>query len=106
MVADGVALVGDAAGYVDAVTGEGLMLGFEAAEALGRHVVAALGQQASSEALSGYARDFRHAYRRYALLTEGLLAVAARPALRRAVLKGLSFSPGTFEAALAVAVGE
>jgi len=106
VVADGVALVGDAAGYVDAVTGEGLMLGFEGAEALGRHVLQALGRGATARSLRPYARDFQVAYRRYALLTEGLLSIAARPRLRRAVLRGLSFSPGAFEAALAVAVGD
>jgi 2-polyprenyl-6-methoxyphenol hydroxylase-like FAD-dependent oxidoreductase len=105
VVADRVALVGDAAGYVDAVTGEGLMLGFEGAEALGRHVVTALREESTAASLQGYARDFRHAFRRYAWLTEGLLGIAARPRLRRAVLRGLAFSPGTFDAALAVAVG-
>ena len=106
VVADRVALVGDAAGYVDAVTGEGLMLGFEAAEALGRNVAEALRHGATAESLHGYAQAFRHAFRRYAWLTEGLLAIAARPPLRRAVLRGLAFSPGTFDAALAVAVGD
>lgn len=106
VVADRVALVGDAAGYVDAVTGEGLMLGFEAAEALGRNVLTALREEASAASLEGYAREFRRAYRRYQLLTEGLLGIAARPRLRRAVLRGLAFSPGAFDAALAVSVGD
>ena len=105
VVADGVALVGDAAGYVDAVTGEGLMLGFESAESLGRHAERAVVSGAPAASMHGYARDFRRAYLRYALLTEGLLAIAARPRLRRAVLGGLAFSPGMFETALAVAVG-
>jgi 2-polyprenyl-6-methoxyphenol hydroxylase-like FAD-dependent oxidoreductase len=106
VVADRVALVGDAAGYVDAVTGEGLMLGFEAAESLGRHVVQALRDEATPAALGGYARDFRLAFLRYAWLTEGLLGIAARPRLRRVVLRGLAFSPGAFDAALAMAVGD
>ncbi|MCR9141113.1 MAG: FAD-dependent monooxygenase [bacterium] len=46
----GVALIGDAAGYLDAATGEGLSLAFEAALALENTVVPALGAAARSNA--------------------------------------------------------
>jgi flavin-dependent dehydrogenase len=40
VLAPGVALVGDAAGYLDALTGEGLALGFACAQALVERVAA------------------------------------------------------------------
>lgn len=83
-----IALVGDAAGYVDALTGEGLSLGFEAALALGEALAA--------DDLALYAR--RHA--RLAALPNGLtrllLVAARRPWLRRRLVAALAADPALF----------
>ena len=64
-------LVGDAAGYVDALTGEGLSVGLACAGELVRCVVAGRPEE--------YERAWRRATRRYRVLTGGLLWAAQRP---------------------------
>jgi flavin-dependent dehydrogenase len=73
-----VMLVGDAAGYVDALTGEGLGVAFAAADLLVRSVLA--------DDPGDYDRQWRAMSRRYRLLTAGLLQASAQPALRRWVV--------------------
>jgi flavin-dependent dehydrogenase len=99
-VAHRFALVGDAAGFVDGITGEGLTLAFHCAEALAAILPRALARDATRSALSPYERTFRREYRRYEFLTHGLLAIAARPGLRRLVLGGLARCPALFESLL------
>jgi flavin-dependent dehydrogenase len=71
-------LVGDAAGYVDALTGEGLGIAFSAAELLVDCVVA--------ERPGDYDRQWRSMSRRYRLLTAAVLhASAIRPVRSRIV---------------------
>nr|WP_297422400.1 FAD-dependent oxidoreductase [uncultured Actinotalea sp.] len=70
-----VRLVGDASGYVDALTGEGLRVGFAQARA----AVATLGDPAA------YERAWRAATRDYRVLTSGLVLAATSP-LRPAVV--------------------
>ena len=69
-----VLLVGDAGGYVDALTGEGIRLGLVQARA----AVAAVA--------SGRPADYEHAWRRdsrdYRLLTAALVTAAGRPRVR------------------------
>lgn len=73
-----VLLVGDAAGYVDALTGEGLGVAFGAAELLVGCVVA--------DRPGDYERRWRAMSRRYRLLTAGLLqASGCRPVRSRIV---------------------
>ena len=71
-VAGRVALVGDAAGYVDALTGEGLAIGLAGAE----RVVAA----AAAGDLVAYDRGWQRATRPQRLATEGVLGLATSPA--------------------------
>ncbi|MCK6530456.1 NAD(P)/FAD-dependent oxidoreductase [Myxococcota bacterium] len=104
-VADGVALVGDAAGYLDALTGEGLCLAFDDALCLSRVLPGALSRGATAAALAPYARDRRARFRRYASVTSAVLSVARRPPLRRAAIRWLSAHPRTFEAMVAWALG-
>ncbi len=80
-------LVGDASGYVDALTGEGLRLGFAQARA----AVATLGSA------RGYERAWRAESRDYRLLTEGLVAWATSP-LRGAVVPVAAGAPAVFGA--------
>src|ERR687889_213505 len=76
-VAGRVLLVGDAAGYVDALTGEGVSVALASARALVDCLVA--------ERPEDYERQWRQASRRYRLLTATLLAAARRPLFRRAM---------------------
>ena len=87
-VAGRVLLVGDAAGYVDALTGEGISLGLAQAEA-------AVGAVVDGD-LPRYERDWVAITRSYRLLTTGLLAAAQLPLLRRAVVPAASALPAVF----------
>jgi flavin-dependent dehydrogenase len=98
------ALIGDAAGSVDAITGEGLSLAFEAASVLGAVLPEAL-ESRSVEALAPYERAAAQAFDRYARLAGGLAWVAARPGLRRLVVNRLIATPGLFSWALQRVVG-
>ena len=104
-MADRIALVGDAAGYVDAITGEGLTLAFEGAAALAAVLPSALARGATAEALAPYERAAARSFRRYAALASLLVWTARRPRLRRAVLDRLIAAPALFEALLARATG-
>jgi flavin-dependent dehydrogenase len=100
------ALVGDAAGYVDAITGQGLSLAFAGARLLVFALPRPLGEAPLSEALRRYDRSLRAAWLRYALPARGLLALARRPRLRRRTLSFLQHAPRLFGALLeAVAAG-
>lgn len=91
-VAGRVLLVGDAAGYVDALTGEGVALGLAQAEAAVAAVVAGDPER--------YERDWVRLTRRYRWLTGALLA-GTRPApLRRAVVPAARALPPVFSAAV------
>jgi flavin-dependent dehydrogenase len=72
-----VLLVGDASGYVDAITGEGLRLGFAQAEA----AIAAV----ADERPASYEREWRRITRDFRVLTSGLVALASTP-MRRAIV--------------------
>ncbi len=91
------ALVGDAAGYVDAITGEGLSLAFSSAEALALILPEAIAQGGTRRSLLPYEREYRRLYRRYACVTRAVLAVARHPACRRQIVKALSRQPRIFE---------
>tara|TARA_B100000123_G_scaffold269220_2_gene244967 strand:- start:146 stop:1186 length:1041 start_codon:yes stop_codon:yes gene_type:complete len=84
-----VLLAGDAAGYVDAITGEGLRVGF----AQGREAIAALqaGQPAS------YPQRWRKVTREFRLLTRGMVALASSP-LRESIVPLASAAPRVFGA--------
>jgi menaquinone-9 beta-reductase len=103
-VADRFALVGDAAGYVDAVTGEGLTLAFACAEALGALLPDALAKGAGRDVLLPYERTFQRVFRKYSWTTHGLLMLARRPRLRRRVVRMLGRAPWLFERVLAAVV--
>ena len=83
-----IALVGDAAGYVDALTGEGLSLGFEGALALGEALAAG--------DLAPYARRLARLAALPNALTRLLLVAARRPWLRRRLVAALAADPVLF----------
>jgi flavin-dependent dehydrogenase len=82
-----VLLVGDASGYVDALTGEGLRLGFAQAKAAIAAIVAGDVRRYEREWLS-ITRDFR-------ALTSALV-LAARSPLRRAIVPAAVRLPGVY----------
>ncbi len=102
--AERLVLMGDAAGYVDAVTGEGLTLAFQCARALAEVAPGALERGATRAALAGYQRAFDAAYRRYAITTRAVLALVRRPGLRRRAIQFLAEHPKAFDAVVAAAV--
>lgn len=87
-VAGRVLLVGDAAGYVDALTGEGLAVAWASAAELIACVAA--------DRPGDYERRWRQASRRYRLLTGGLLWARNRPLLSRAIVPAAARLPGAF----------
>ncbi len=97
--APGVALVGDAAGYLDPLTGEGLTLGIRCARALVDTI-------ARGAPLADYERAYRSLSRSYYQMTGVLLAVAARPWLRRRVVRALAHRPELFDHLLAINAGQ
>lgn len=103
--ADRLVLLGDAGGYLDALTGEGVSLAVGCAEDLAALLPAALASGATREALSGYEAAWRRRFRPYAAWTRAVLALARRPALRRRVLALAAARPAPFERAVAAAVG-
>ncbi len=86
-------LLGDAAGYVDAITGEGLSLAFDQAKLIATLLPAALDDP---RLLLAYERESRRAFRAYARLASSLVALARRPTLRRMALNRLIANPALF----------
>lgn len=83
-----VLLVGDAAGYIDALTGEGVGLAFAAAEALVKCVVA--------ERPGDYDRQWRGLTRRYRLLTAGLVRAGSVSMIRSRIVPAARALPRVF----------
>jgi len=104
-VAHRLVLLGDAAGYLDAITGEGLSLALGCALDLAALLPGALADGASAEALRGYEAAWRRRYRPYAAWTRGVLLLGRHPALRRAVLRLAAAHRSAFGRMVAAAVG-
>lgn len=94
-----VALVGDAAGYTDAVTGEGITLALHCAEALAAAV-------AERRPLNDYERAWRRLSRAHRAFAALLGLAVAHPSLRHAAFRALAARPRVFEALLRRAAGE
>jgi flavin-dependent dehydrogenase len=91
-VAGRVLLVGDAAGYVDALTGEGIAVGLASAEALIECVAAGR--------VEDYEQQWRRASRRYRALTCGLLWSRRRPQVARVIVPAAARCPRLFRVAV------
>ena len=83
-----VALIGDASGSVDAITGEGLSLAFQQAEALS--VALETGD------LRIYETEHRRAFRRPALMARLMLSMDRFPLIRHRALHALAAKPAIF----------
>jgi flavin-dependent dehydrogenase len=93
-----VALVGDASGSVDAITGEGLCLLFQQAVALA-------GALASGD-LSQYRAEHRRIGRRPEFLADLMLLLDRRGGLRSRVIRAFAGQPNLFAGMLAMHVGQ
>jgi flavin-dependent dehydrogenase len=87
-----VLLVGDAAGYVDALTGEGIALGLAQARVAVAGIVAGRPETYDAQA--------RRLGRRHELLTHALLRATAQPALRRRLVPAAQRLPWVFATAV------
>lgn len=87
-----VLLVGDAAGYIDALTGEGVSLALAGAEALVENV--------RRGTPGRYEADWHRATRRHRLLTELLVRARQQPALARRIVPVAERLPRVFTAAV------
>ncbi len=103
-VKDRFVLVGDAAGYVDAITGEGLSLAFDQAEVLGHILPAVLKAGATASSLLPYEKAASQAFARYERLASTLVWAARHPRLRRFIINRLIEMPALFELALRASV--
>lgn len=87
-----VALIGDASGSVDAITGEGLCLSF--------HQAIALADSLASGDLAAYEAAHRRLARRPALMSKLMLAMDRRNWLRKPAFRALAAEPRIFQAML------
>jgi flavin-dependent dehydrogenase len=92
-----VALVGDASGSVDAITGEGLCLLFQQAEALARAL--------TEGDLAQYQEAHRRIGRRPALMADLMLMMDHRRGLRRRAIRAMADRPRIFARMLAAHTG-
>ena len=92
-----VALVGDASGGVDAITGEGLRLGFRQA--------LALAEAMERNDLPGYEREHRELARRPLRMGKLMLLLGRNERLRQRSFAALATKPQLFEDLLAMHVG-
>jgi flavin-dependent dehydrogenase len=93
-----IALIGDASGSVDAITGEGLSLSFQQAQALAEAIAA--------DDLSRYQRAHRSLARRPTFMARLLLLLDGRPRLRRRTLSAFAQHPELFSRLTSIHVGE
>ena len=93
-----IALVGDASGSIDAVTGQGLAMAFQQANSLATAIAV------------GDLRQYEAVHRQLGLMprlmAHLLLLMDGHDGLRRRVLRALAAYPGAFSRLLAVHVGE
>jgi flavin-dependent dehydrogenase len=102
-VAPGIVLLGDAAGFLDPITGGGMAQALLTSELLAEYVVRGL--DSGDGWLAEYERARAALLRDYRLLTRCVLALAARPWLAPAALVGLRACPPALSHLVGVAGG-
>jgi flavin-dependent dehydrogenase len=93
-VAGRVLLVGDAAGYEDALTGEGVSLAVKQAAAAVKAI--------ANDNPSSYESAWHRATRDYRLLTRGLVLTTVPTTARRAIVPACTLFPAVFEQAVQI----
>jgi flavin-dependent dehydrogenase len=81
-------LVGDSAGYLDPLTGEGIRMGLDSAQAALRCII--------HDQPSRYHKEWKSVTRRYWWMTGGLLRIREVPVLRKLMIPTLKRSPWLF----------
>ena len=107
-ITDGVLLIGDAAGYLDALTGEGLSIAFAQALALEETVVPILRERKgmlSRQDLSAYERAYRSIVRPYYQMTHFVLWLSYHPILSEQAIRLLGRKPILFQSLLSANMG-
>jgi menaquinone-9 beta-reductase len=103
VVFDGAALAGDAAGYYDPFTGQGVSHALLSAELLARTADGALrGNDCSAAALQPYADDLRSTLRASRMLQHAVEAVLSRPAIASRAVATLARAPRAADALISV----
>ncbi len=107
-IAEGVLLMGDAAGYLDAITGEGLSLALAQALCLEQTVVPLLlsrkGRLSRSD-LQSYARAYYSIVRAYYQITPVILWLSRHPLIADRVIQALHKRPEIFQHLLSANLG-
>lgn len=107
-VADGVLLAGDAAGYLDAITGEGISLALMQTAAIGNTVVPLLKSSTgvpTAHDLHPYLRQYKRDIRLYYSLTHLALFFSRHPAAAEKTIQTLSEYPDVFQTLLTMNMG-
>ncbi len=105
-IADGAVLVGDAAGYFDPFTGQGIRHALEGADILAAELAAALSAgRVTRASLRGYARRHRRILNPARRLERGVDAVVWRPRLRAWMLRRLAAAPAAADGIVAASAG-
>ncbi len=107
-IADGIALIGDAAGYLDAITGEGISLALAQADALCETIVEPLGRLKvvlSGRELAPYARAYTRIVRPYYVMTQATLVLSRFPWLADRLIHSLGTQPEIFQRLLSFNMG-
>jgi flavin-dependent dehydrogenase len=102
----GLFLVGDASGYDDPTTGDGIAIGMLLAERLAKHASDFLSGRISAEvAAAGYARDHAQLVRERRRLTQLALFLARSPSLSRRAIRTATRNPAALGKLVAINCG-
>ena len=104
-VVPGLVLLGDAAGFVDAVTGSGMAQALLSAELLAGWLVGPAGLEAGDDRLEAFERERRARLADWERLTRFVLMLSRSPRLSRGALVAFGRTPGLFRHLVGVAGG-
>ena len=107
-ICDGVALVGDASGYLDAITGEGISLALAQVQALYDSIgpwLLSNDRAPTARELQGYSRRISGMVRQHQLITRLVLFLSRNPGLAARAIKGLGSQPELFRWLLSANMG-
>ena len=97
-------LLGDAAGFLDPITGGGIAQALITSERLAAFIDTHRGRNPDTW-VPAFERERQALLRDYHLLTRGVLGLARRPVLAHAALVGLSYLPSLFSHLVGVSAG-
>lgn len=107
-VSDGVGLVGDASGYLDAITGEGISLALAQVQALYDSIgpwMLSNDRVPTARELQGYSRRISGMVRQHQSITRLVLFLSRKPRLAERAIKGLGRQPQLFRWLLSANMG-